>query len=176
MVHKSASEKTRAMELGKGSSRSSMLHSSCVSQPLRRRQSFSSIMLMLHAFFRRQQEEGKPRGAQDDLDETALGGIPSLDFRPVLDLFAPTGNKFQMSPCRECGGTLEVGCGVNIEQISEENLQTTNILLQHMGPTTQLLAISVTCQRVAQVYSMCNKLEILWPPFRTAATSADCPL
>lgn len=76
-------------------------------------------MLMLHAFFRRQQEEGKPREAQDDLDETALGGIPSLDFRPVLDLFAPTGNKFQMSPCRECGGTLEVGCGVNTEELSE---------------------------------------------------------
>eukprot|EP00752_Nemacystus_decipiens_P002127 g2029.t1 len=53
----------------------------------------------------RDQVEGKPH---DDLDETALAGIPSLDFRPVLELFAPTGNKFQMSPCGECGGTLEI--------------------------------------------------------------------
>lgn len=43
-----------------------------------------------------------------DLDEAALGGIPSLDFRPVLELFAPTGDKLQVSPCEECGGTLEV--------------------------------------------------------------------
>ncbi len=43
-----------------------------------------------------------------DLDEAALEGIPSLDFRPVLELFAPTGDKLQISPCEECGGTLEV--------------------------------------------------------------------
>lgn len=64
-------------------------------------------------------DEEKPLEAHDDLDETALAGIPSLDFRPVLELFAPTGNKFQMSPCGECGGTLEVWCGMATAEHSE---------------------------------------------------------
>lgn len=66
--------------------------------------------ILLNYCLCRKQVEEKPLEANDELDETALGGIPSLDFRPVLELFAPTGNKFQMSPCGECGGTLEVGC------------------------------------------------------------------
>lgn len=47
-----------------------------------------------------------------------MGGIPSLDFRPVLALFAPTGNKLQVSPCEECGGTLEVR--ILVQQLSNE--------------------------------------------------------
>lgn len=77
---------------------------------------------MLSCFLCRQQAEGKQLEAPDDLDETGLGGIPSLDFRPVLELFAPTGNKFQMSPCGECGGTLEVRFGVTTEEAPEEHL------------------------------------------------------
>lgn len=55
--------------------------------------------------------EGKTAAEPEDLDEATLEGIPSLDFRPVLKLFAPTGDKLQMSPCEECGGTMEVGDG-----------------------------------------------------------------
>ncbi|CAN0431969.1 unnamed protein product, partial [Ectocarpus sp. 13 AM-2016] len=44
----------------------------------------------------------------ENLDDVALGGIPSLDFRPVLELFAPTGDALQIYPCEECGGTMEV--------------------------------------------------------------------
>lgn len=43
-----------------------------------------------------------------DLEQASLGGIPSLDFRPVLQLYAPEDAKLQISPCDECGGTMEV--------------------------------------------------------------------
>lgn len=89
------------------------------------------------------QVEGKPLEAHDELDETALGGIPSLDFRPVLELFAPTGQKFQMSPCGECGGTLEVACGVNIEELSEENLTYyQRFFSQRTGPSMHTVVVS----------------------------------
>ncbi|CAN0039193.1 unnamed protein product, partial [Ectocarpus fasciculatus] len=51
---------------------------------------------------------GKSAAGSENLDDAALGGIPSLDFRPVLELFAPTGDTLQMSPCEECGGTMEI--------------------------------------------------------------------
>ncbi|CAM9213040.1 unnamed protein product, partial [Hapterophycus canaliculatus] len=54
------------------------------------------------------QIEGQSATEPEDLDASILGGIPSLDFRPVLELFAPTGDKLQMSPCEECGGTMEI--------------------------------------------------------------------
>ncbi|CAM9889516.1 unnamed protein product [Scytosiphon promiscuus] len=56
----------------------------------------------------RDQVEGQSATEAEDPDVNILGGIPSLDFRPVLELFAPTGDKLQMSPCEECGGTMEI--------------------------------------------------------------------
>lgn len=42
------------------------------------------------------------------MTEATLDGIPSLDFRPMLQLYAPSDAHLQMSPCGECGGTIEV--------------------------------------------------------------------
>lgn len=89
------------------------LASNCCSQSVYKEAVGKYLCLVI--FLDRQKVEGKPLEEHDELDETALGGIPSLDFRPVLDLFAPTGKKFQMSPCGECGGTLEVGYCVTSE-------------------------------------------------------------
>ncbi|CAM9459641.1 unnamed protein product, partial [Choristocarpus tenellus] len=44
-----------------------------------------------------------------------INNIPSLDFRPILRLYAPTDTHFQVTPCSECGGTMEVGA-VSITQ------------------------------------------------------------
>lgn len=68
-------------------------------------------------FSRQQQVEGKSTAEPEDLDEATLEGIPSVDFRPVLELFAPTGDKLRMSPCGECGGTMEVGAGLGWDEL-----------------------------------------------------------
>lgn len=46
--------------------------------------------------------------AKFNLSEASLERVPSLDFRPVLQLYAPDDAYLQISPCDECGGTMEV--------------------------------------------------------------------
>ncbi|CAN0506486.1 unnamed protein product, partial [Laminaria digitata] len=46
--------------------------------------------------------------AEHTSSDVNLEGVPSLDFRPVLQLYAPNGANLDMSPCDECGGTMEV--------------------------------------------------------------------
>eukprot|EP00903_Cladosiphon_okamuranus_P012984 g12116.t2 len=97
----------------------------------------------------RDQVEGKPPEAHNELDETALGGIPSLDFRPVLELFAPTGNKLQVSPCGECGGTLEI---IHYDEKEIVKLRSQiDILREELAENGKALGYS---QAVAETYRL----------------------